>query len=101
MEDRPYAQGVRVMMDAMTRADLYSKESTKYFNLAKSASSPFLRDYYRRIAERYLSSDDELRPPEKNKMPAVAVGSVRDTKQSEAGVEFRLGDDDKLNQRRP
>jgi hypothetical protein len=78
---------VRVMMDAMTRADLYSKESTKYFNLAKSASSPFLRDYYRRIAERYLSSDDELRPPE----TAVAVGSVRDTKQSEAGVEFRLG----------
>jgi hypothetical protein len=51
--------------DAMTRADLYSKESTKYFNLAKSASSPFLRDYYRRIAERYLSSEDELRPPEK------------------------------------
>jgi hypothetical protein len=56
---------VRVMMDAMTRADLYSKESTKYFNLSKSVSSPFLRDYYRRIAERYLSSDDELRPPEK------------------------------------
>jgi hypothetical protein len=65
MEDGPYAQGVRVMMDAMTRADLYSRESTKYFNLAESASSPFLRDYYHRIAERYLSSDDELRPPEK------------------------------------
>jgi hypothetical protein len=64
MEDGPYAQGVRVMMDAMTRADL-RKELTKYFDLAKSASSPFLRDYYRRIAERYLSSDDELRPPEK------------------------------------
>jgi hypothetical protein len=56
---------MRVMMDAMTRADLYSKESTKYFELAKSASSPFLRDYYRRIAEGYLTSDDELRPPEK------------------------------------
>jgi hypothetical protein len=65
MEDGRYAQEGRVMMDAITRADLYSKESTKYFNLAKSAASPFLRDYYRRIAERYLSSDDELRPPEK------------------------------------
>jgi hypothetical protein len=41
-----------VMMDAMTRADLYSRESTKTLDLAKSASSPFLRDYYRRIAER-------------------------------------------------
>jgi hypothetical protein len=57
MQDGPYAQGARVMMDAMTRADL--------FDLAKCASSPFLRDYYRRIAERYLTSDDELRPPEK------------------------------------
>jgi len=65
MQDGPYVQGVRVMMDAMTRADLYTKESPKYFNLAKNASSPILRDYYRRIAERYLTSDDELRPPEK------------------------------------
>jgi hypothetical protein len=57
------------MMDAMTRADLYWNESTKYFDLAKSASSPFLRDYYRRVAERYLSSEGELRRPESEATP--------------------------------
>jgi hypothetical protein len=51
------------MMDAMSRADHHLKEATKYFDLAKAASSPFLRAYYQRVAERYLSSQGELRPP--------------------------------------
>jgi hypothetical protein len=50
-------------MDAMSRADHPLKEATKYFDLAKAASSPFLRAYYQRGAERYLSSQGELRPP--------------------------------------
>jgi hypothetical protein len=49
-------------MDAMTRADHDLKEATKYFDEAKAASSPFLRAYYQRVAERYLSSQGELRP---------------------------------------
>jgi hypothetical protein len=36
---------------------------TKYFELAKAASSPFMRAYYQRVAERYLSAHGELRPP--------------------------------------
>jgi hypothetical protein len=50
-------------MDAMTRADHDLKEATKYFDEAKAASSPFLRAYYQRVAERYLSSQGELRSP--------------------------------------
>jgi hypothetical protein len=53
------------MMDAMTRADLYWKESAKYSDLAKNASTPFLCGYYRRIAKRYLTSEGELRLPER------------------------------------
>jgi hypothetical protein len=48
------------MMDAMTRADLYWKELAKYSDLAKYASTPFLRGYYRRIAERYITATGEL-----------------------------------------
>jgi hypothetical protein len=51
------------MMDAMSRADHHLKEATKYFDLAKAASSPFMRAYYKRVAERYLSSQGELRSP--------------------------------------
>ena len=36
------------------------------FELAKSASSPFLQTYYRRVAERYLSSESELKSPKKD-----------------------------------
>jgi hypothetical protein len=53
------------MMDAMTRAELYWKESAKHSDFAKNASTPFLRSYYRRIAERYLMSEGELRLPER------------------------------------
>jgi hypothetical protein len=52
------------MMDAMTRADHHLKEATKYFDEAKVAASPFLCAYYQRVAERYLSSQGELKLPE-------------------------------------
>ena len=48
----------------MTRADQHVKEATKYFDEAKAAASPFLRAYYQRVAERYLSSQGELNLPE-------------------------------------
>jgi hypothetical protein len=38
------------------------KEAAKFSDLAKTASSPFLRGYYHRIAERYLSFEGEWRP---------------------------------------
>jgi hypothetical protein len=50
-------------MDVMTRADHDLNEATKYFDEAKAASSPFLRAYYQRVAERYPSSQGVLRLP--------------------------------------
>jgi hypothetical protein len=35
-------------------------ELAKYSDLAKNASTPFLRGYYRRIAERYITATGEL-----------------------------------------
>jgi hypothetical protein len=51
------------MTDLLSRAERNRNEAAKFSDLAKSASSPFLRDYYLRIAERYLSLEDEWRPP--------------------------------------
>ena len=37
------------------------KAAEDFFELAKNAISPFLQAYYRRVAERYLSSQGELK----------------------------------------
>ena len=50
------------MMDLTFRMDRNRREAAKYSDLAKNASSPFLQGYYWRIAERYLSLENELRP---------------------------------------
>jgi hypothetical protein len=37
------------------------KAAEEFFELAKNAASPFMRAYCRRVAERYLSSQGELK----------------------------------------
>jgi hypothetical protein len=65
------------MWDLLTRMERNRKETEKFFDLAKSASSPFLRAYYSRIAERYLSFEEEwnppVRPPVRNRGKARAA----------------------------
>jgi N-methylhydantoinase A len=63
-------------MDAASRADHRWKEATKYFELAKAASSPFMRAYYQRVAERYLSAQGELRPPRYRHADAAAEAEI-------------------------
>jgi hypothetical protein len=51
----------------LARADRYRNVAAEYFDLAAAALSPFLRDFYRRIAEDYLSRVEvELRAAEGN-----------------------------------
>ena len=57
------------MTDLSSRAERDRKEAAKFSDLAKSASSPFLRDYYLRIAERYLSLEGDWRPPGRQGYP--------------------------------
>jgi predicted ArsR family transcriptional regulator len=41
------------MQDPSKRAERYEKMAEEFAELAKDASSPFLRAYYQRIAEQY------------------------------------------------
>ena len=52
------------MIDPSSRLGRELKAAEDFFELAKSASSPFSQAYYRRVAERYLSShyQGELKP---------------------------------------
>jgi hypothetical protein len=51
----------RVMIDPHSRAGRDLKAAEEFFTLAKTAASPFMRAYYWRVAERYLSSESKLR----------------------------------------
>jgi hypothetical protein len=42
------------MSDQLSAADRYRSDATKFSELAESAETPFLRDYYKRLAQRYL-----------------------------------------------
>jgi hypothetical protein len=49
------------MIDPSSTLGRELKAAEDFFALAKNASSPFLQGYYRRVAERYLSSEGELK----------------------------------------
>jgi len=55
------------MIDPLSRVGRELKAAEEFFELAKSASSPFMRAYYRRVAERYLSSQGELKSLKKDR----------------------------------
>ena len=46
----------------LSSADVALKAADEFFDLARKASSPFMRAYYERVALRYLSSQGELKP---------------------------------------
>jgi hypothetical protein len=50
------------MIDPLSRAGRDLKAAEEFFDLARTTTSPFMRAYYRPIAERYLSSEGEFRP---------------------------------------
>jgi hypothetical protein len=48
------------MHDRLTRADRYREEALRCHELAKHADLPFLGDFYRRIAVRYMFMAEEI-----------------------------------------
>jgi hypothetical protein len=52
----------RIMIDPDSRLGRELKAAEEFFALTKTAPSPFMRSYYQRVAERYLSSQGELKP---------------------------------------
>jgi hypothetical protein len=55
------------MIDPSSRLGRELKAAEDFFELAKNASFPFMRAYYRRVAERYLSSQGELKSLQKDR----------------------------------
>jgi hypothetical protein len=55
----------RIMIDPDSRLGRELKAAEEFFALAKTAPSPFMRSYCQRVAERYLSSQGELRAVER------------------------------------
>jgi hypothetical protein len=53
------------MIDPSNKLGRDLKAAEDVFELAKNADSPFLQAYYRRVGERYLSSQGELKPAER------------------------------------
>jgi hypothetical protein len=63
------------MPDTMRRADRYQKVAGEYYDLARAASSPFLRAYYQRTAEEYrVRAQGELRVLEREAVATVERG---------------------------
>jgi hypothetical protein len=53
------------IQDPVKRSARYEKMADEYAELAKDASSPFLRAYFQRIAEQYrMYAAGELKPAE-------------------------------------
>jgi hypothetical protein len=55
------------MIDPSSRLERELKAAEEFFELAKDATSPFMRAYCRRVAERYLSSEGELKSFKKDR----------------------------------
>ena len=51
------------MTAPLSRVDLALKAADEFFDLARKASTPFMRTYYERVALRYLLSEGELKRP--------------------------------------
>ena len=51
-----------LMSHPLNRAEQIRKEASRFSDLAETASSSFLREYYCRLAERYLALEGEWRP---------------------------------------
>jgi hypothetical protein len=66
------AHGGAPMIDPSSKVGRELKAAEDFFELAKNASSPFLQAYYRRVAERYLSSRGELKPAKGSSEAAAA-----------------------------
>jgi hypothetical protein len=66
------------MIDPLSKVGRELKAAEGFFELAKNASSPFMRAYYRRVGERYLSSQGEFKPAKRpTNVPVAERPAIR------------------------
>ena len=56
------------MIDPSSTLGRALNTAEEFFAFAKNANSPFMREYYRRVAERYLSSEGEFKSLKKDRV---------------------------------
>jgi hypothetical protein len=60
------------MSDPLSAAERYRNDGLKFSELAKSSANPFVREYYGRVAQRYLLYAENvgaaIQPPEGNRV---------------------------------
>jgi len=61
------------MIEPNSRLDRDLKAAEEFFELARTTSSPFMRAYYQRVAERYLSSEGEVRSLKRHDDTAATI----------------------------
>jgi hypothetical protein len=49
--------------------DPYLKAADEFLVLSKTAATPFMRAYYERVALRYLSSEGQMKEPDRHRAP--------------------------------
>ena len=64
------------MIDPESRYGRELKAAEEFFALARITPSPFMRSYYQRVAERYLSSEGELRTWRFSGLPAALTAKL-------------------------
>jgi hypothetical protein len=50
-------------------SDPYLKAADEFLVLSKTAATPFMRAYYERVALRYLSSEGQMKEPDRHRAP--------------------------------
>jgi hypothetical protein len=60
------------MQVPLSSVDRNLNAADKFFDLARTTTSPFMRAYYQRVAARYLSTEGELSAPEQIGVPPAA-----------------------------
>jgi hypothetical protein len=50
-------------------SDPYLKAADEFLVLSKTAATPFMRAYYKRVALRYLSSEGQMKEPDRHCAP--------------------------------
>jgi hypothetical protein len=63
------------MIEPNSRLERDLKAAEEFFELARTTSSRFMRAYYQRVAERYLSSEGEVRSRHGDTAATIVTGT--------------------------
>jgi hypothetical protein len=75
------------MPDPLSAAERYRSDAAKFFDLAKDAPNPFIRDYYHRLAKRYLMHAENQEKIARVSEGSAATEAIQDSPSVQAAPE--------------